>query len=206
VTKTPDKLNSSIQGSAADGLKATMALMYERRGEVPGVVPTLTVHDEIVLEAPRASSQQALEWLVRCTKDGMGPLLRDIEPVFEAQARATWWRDDVLSGPFGRWVRFPGEQGLVYVAEAAFGQGYYTWCDTPHGRTAGPYLDPTAAIQAGLQRAARRTADEEVDRDTPITAAAGTAALSSASSAPCARTCTSVRGKLSRRRLATRVK
>jgi hypothetical protein len=91
------------------------------------------------------------------------------------------------ASPFGRWVRFRGEQGLVYVAEAAFGQGYYTWCDTPHERTAEPYLDPTAAIQAGLQRAARRTADEEAGRDThPITAAVRTTAPSSAKAAPSA--------------------
>ena len=110
------------------------------------------------------------------------------------------------ASPFGRWVRFRGDQGLVYVAKAAFGQGYYTWCDTPYGRTAEPYLDPTAAVQAGLQRAARRTADEEVDRDTPITAAAGTVAPSSARAASSARAGTSVRGKLSRIRLATRVR
>jgi hypothetical protein len=110
------------------------------------------------------------------------------------------------ASPFGRWVRFHGEQGLVYVAEAAFGQGYYTWCDTPHGRTAEPYLDPTAAIQAGLQRAARRTADKEAGRDTPITAAARTATPSSVTTASSARTCTSVRGKLSRIRLAPRVR
>ena len=89
--------------------------------------------------------------------------------------------------PFGRWVRFRGEQGLVYVAQAAFGQGYYTWCDTPHGRTAEPYLDPMAAIQAGLQRAARRTADEEAGRDTrPISAAVRTTAPSSSRAAPSA--------------------
>jgi hypothetical protein len=91
------------------------------------------------------------------------------------------------ASPFGRWVRFRGEQGLVYVAEAAFGKGYYTWCDTPHGRTAEPYLDPTAAIQAGLQRAACRTADEEAGRDTrPITAAVCTASPSSARATPSA--------------------
>ena len=91
------------------------------------------------------------------------------------------------ASPFGRWVRFRGEQGLVYVAQAAFGQGYYTWCDTPHGRTAEPYLDPMAAIQAGLERAARRTADEEAGRDTrPISAAVRTTAPSSPRTAPSA--------------------
>ena len=63
--------------------------------------------------------------------------------------------------PFGRWVRLQGEQGPVYVAQAAFGQGYYSWCDTPHGHAAEPYLDPVEAIQAGLQRATRHAAAEE---------------------------------------------
>jgi hypothetical protein len=55
--------------------------------------------------------------------------------------------------PLGRWVRLQGERGTVYVAHAAFGEGYYSWCDTPQERTAQPYLDPAEAIQAALQRA-----------------------------------------------------
>ena len=57
--------------------------------------------------------------------------------------------------PLGRWVRLRGEQGTVYVAQAAFGVGYYSWCDTPQEHTAYPYLDPAEAIQAGLLRATR---------------------------------------------------
>jgi len=55
--------------------------------------------------------------------------------------------------PLGRWARVQGERGTVYVAHAAFGEGYYSWCDAPQERTAQPFLDPAEAIQAALQRA-----------------------------------------------------
>lgn len=43
---------------------------------------------------------------------------------------------------------------MVYVAESAWGTGYYTWCEDPEERAVEFYLDPTEAIQAGLDRAA----------------------------------------------------
>jgi hypothetical protein len=67
--------------------------------------------------------------------------------------------------PLGRWVRLHGERGTVYVAEAAFGAGYYSWCDTPQERTALPYLDPVEAIQAALHRARREEPAEQASVD-----------------------------------------
>src|SRR5262249_27001878 len=51
--KTPDthRLNTPVQGTGADGLKLALALLWERREEVPGAFPVLAVHDEIVIEA-----------------------------------------------------------------------------------------------------------------------------------------------------------
>ncbi len=56
----------------------------------------------------------------------------------------------------GRWVTLQGERCTVYVAEAASGGGYYTWCGAAEARVVEHYLDPIAAIEAGLWRAARR--------------------------------------------------
>ena len=53
----------------------------------------------------------------------------------------------------GRWVKLQGERCSVYVVEAAWGAGYYTWCDVPEERAVQYYADPAAAIQAGLRRA-----------------------------------------------------
>ena len=71
--------------------------------------------------------------------------------------------------PLGRWVRLQGERGSVYVAEAAFGAGYYSWCDIPQERTALPYLDPVEAIQAVLQRARRKVSADDVSVDGRVT-------------------------------------
>ena len=54
----------------------------------------------------------------------------------------------------GRWVKVQGGRFPVYVAEAAWNAGYYTWCDDSEERVVEFYLDPTEAIRAGLQRAA----------------------------------------------------
>ncbi len=56
----------------------------------------------------------------------------------------------------GRWVKLEGERCAVYVVEAAWSGGYYTWCDDPGQRAVEHYLDPVEAIQAGLRRAAAR--------------------------------------------------
>jgi hypothetical protein len=53
----------------------------------------------------------------------------------------------------GRWVKLRGERRTVYVAEAAWGSGYYTWCDDPEERAIELYRNPTEAIEAGLRRA-----------------------------------------------------
>ncbi len=54
----------------------------------------------------------------------------------------------------GRWLKLRGGRCSVYVAEAAWEAGYYTWCDDQNERSVEHYLDPTQAIQAGLKRAA----------------------------------------------------
>jgi hypothetical protein len=54
----------------------------------------------------------------------------------------------------GRWIKFRGARCAVYIVEAAWGLGYYTWCDAPHERTVEFYRDAHTAIEAGLRRAA----------------------------------------------------
>ncbi|HSH81014.1 MAG TPA: hypothetical protein VLA19_20975 [Herpetosiphonaceae bacterium] len=54
----------------------------------------------------------------------------------------------------GRSVTLQSERCAVYIVESRR-DGYYTWCDDPWARTVEFYLDPTAAIQAGMRRAMR---------------------------------------------------
>jgi DNA polymerase-1 len=49
VERFNEKLNLGVQGTGADGLKLALALLWERREQVPSAVPVLAVHDEIVV-------------------------------------------------------------------------------------------------------------------------------------------------------------
>jgi hypothetical protein len=55
----------------------------------------------------------------------------------------------------GRWVTLHAECSLIYVVEASWGGGYYTWLGDPRDRVVEYYHDPVQAIQAGLRRAAQ---------------------------------------------------
>ena len=54
----------------------------------------------------------------------------------------------------GRWIRLSGKQGPIYVVEAAWHGGYYTFSDAEAEQKPEIYLDPAAAIEAGLQHVA----------------------------------------------------
>ena len=59
----------------------------------------------------------------------------------------------------GRWVKVQGERCMIYVVEAAWGGGFYTWCDDPQERAAEMYLDPVEALRAGMRRAQQPRSD-----------------------------------------------
>lgn len=85
--------NFPVQGTAADGLKAAMALLWERRAEMPGAVPVLFVHDEIVLEVPEANGEKAAAWLKGIMVEGMAPLIDPVPAEVEVAVGKTWGGD-----------------------------------------------------------------------------------------------------------------
>jgi DNA polymerase-1 len=52
-------VNLPIQGTAADILKRAMIDLHEALPSIPGLRMILTVHDELVFEAPEAAAEQA---------------------------------------------------------------------------------------------------------------------------------------------------
>src|SRR5262249_20271464 len=78
VRRVTEKLNTPVQGTGADGLKEALALLWERRAEVPGAFPVLAVHDEIVIECGIDQADQVAAWLKQAMLDGMAPM---VEPV-----------------------------------------------------------------------------------------------------------------------------
>jgi DNA polymerase I len=69
--------NFPVQGCCADGLKLSLALLWERRDECPGTVPILAVHDEIVIEIDDDKVEEAQTWLKAAMIEGMERALND---------------------------------------------------------------------------------------------------------------------------------
>jgi DNA polymerase-1 len=83
-------LNTPVQGAGADGLKLALALLWERRAELPGGFPVLAVHDEIVLECAADQAEAAAGWLQRAMIDAMADWLAPVPVAVEAKIGRTW--------------------------------------------------------------------------------------------------------------------
>jgi hypothetical protein len=57
------------------------------------------------------------------------------------------------TGAAGRWIRFTGAHGTVYVMEAPWTTDYAVWCSVPREQATEFYRDPLDAIEAGLRQA-----------------------------------------------------
>jgi DNA polymerase-1 len=93
VGRFTEKLNAPVQGTGADGLKLALALLWERRGQCPGAVPVLAVHDEIVVECNSDQAAAACDWLRQAMLDGMAPLIEPVPCAVEVKVGRTWAGD-----------------------------------------------------------------------------------------------------------------
>ena len=85
-----DALNTPVQGTGADGLKAAIARLWETRGRCPGAVPVIFCHDEIVLEVPEADGDRAAGWLESIMVEAMAPLVAPVPVAVETTVGRTW--------------------------------------------------------------------------------------------------------------------
>jgi DNA polymerase-1 len=67
------RLNSPVRGTEADGMKLALALLWERRHQIPSAVPVLVVHDEIVVECAEGEAEAGAAWLKAAMSDGTIP-------------------------------------------------------------------------------------------------------------------------------------
>jgi DNA polymerase-1 len=90
--QTPDthRLNSPVQGTGADGLKLALALLWERRDQVPGASPVLAVHDEVVVECAAEEAEKVAAWLRQAMLDGMAPLVEPVPVEVEVKVAPSW--------------------------------------------------------------------------------------------------------------------
>jgi DNA polymerase-1 len=84
------RANFIVQGTGGDGIKAALALLWERRGDCPHAVPVLAVHDEIVVECDEDKAGQAEAWLKAAMIDAMQPLIDPVPCAVEVRIGKTW--------------------------------------------------------------------------------------------------------------------
>jgi DNA polymerase-1 len=95
IERLTDRLNAPVQGTAADGLKLALALLWERRGDYPGAVPVLVCHDEVVVECEAEQAAEVKAWLERWLIKGVDTVLNSTGeahlPVgVEARVASSW--------------------------------------------------------------------------------------------------------------------
>jgi DNA polymerase-1 len=84
------KANYVVQGTGGDGIKAALALLWERRQEVPGAFPVLAVHDEIVIECDAGQAEAVTAWLTKAMVDGTAPLIDPVPVEVDVKSAPTW--------------------------------------------------------------------------------------------------------------------
>jgi DNA polymerase-1 len=93
IVRFNEKLNFGVQGTAADGIKTALALLWERRHECPNACPVLAVHDELVIEVDEKVVDTALEWFRQAVYDGMQPLIDPVPCDVSFSVQKTWAGD-----------------------------------------------------------------------------------------------------------------
>jgi DNA polymerase-1 len=79
IQKLTDRLNAPVQGTAADGLKLALVLLWERRGECPAAVPVLVCHDEVVVECDVEQATDVKAWLEKVMIEGMNTVVNGMD-------------------------------------------------------------------------------------------------------------------------------
>jgi DNA polymerase-1 len=94
VERFTEKLNFKVQGSAADGMKAALALLMENKHLYPGAKPVLCVHDELVVECPATIAEEVKPWLEGCMITGMSNFMFDVPTAVESTIAKRWSGDN----------------------------------------------------------------------------------------------------------------
>ena len=88
-----ERLNTRIQGTAADGMKKAMVLLHEQLPRL-GARLVLVVHDEVLVEAPIALAEEVRAVVESAMKTGMEKYVTSVPIVAKATIRRTWAEED----------------------------------------------------------------------------------------------------------------
>jgi len=88
----PKKVNTPIQSTSADGMKAAVALMIQRKHQMP-VELLMVVHDEFVVQCPKQNATEVAVWLENIMKEAMQPLLDPVQCEVESSWGNSWGKN-----------------------------------------------------------------------------------------------------------------
>ena len=93
-----DRLASPIQGTEADGMTQALVLLHERLPAL-GARTVLTVHDEVLVEAPVEAAEEVKRVVVDAMTEGMARYITRVPVVVDASIRSNWV--DLVAGAGG---------------------------------------------------------------------------------------------------------
>ena len=84
------RVNTPVQGLAADGFKAALAELWPTRDRCPSAAPILAVHDELVVECDAEDAEDAAAWVAECLETGMRRFLTRVPVRVEVIVAQDW--------------------------------------------------------------------------------------------------------------------
>ena len=89
------RLNTEVQGTAADGMKRAMVLIHERLKPFSARL-VLCVHDEPLVECPAEHANTVKSIVIAAMVEGMSEFVKSVPITVTSSIRSTWAEDDAL--------------------------------------------------------------------------------------------------------------
>lgn len=84
------RVNTPVQGMAADGFKAALGEVWRTRDRYPTAAPILAVHDELVIECDEVDANAVAAWVQECLENGMKRYITRVPVRVDVTAARDW--------------------------------------------------------------------------------------------------------------------
>jgi DNA polymerase-1 len=84
------RVNTPVQGTAADGFKLGLATLWQTRHAHPSAFPVLAIHDELVVECDVDEAENVADWVASCLRDGMRQYAPSVPVNVDIAIRRDW--------------------------------------------------------------------------------------------------------------------
>lgn len=84
------RANTPVQGTASDGFKQALGLLWDTRSRCPSASLVAVVHDEVVVECDAEDAEAVAGWVEQCLRDGMGVYLQRVPVSVTITVAPSW--------------------------------------------------------------------------------------------------------------------